>query len=109
MHHVWCVNNTLLKHNPSPRLKPFPSVQAAASEAAELGRASPRGAQEALLAAAGGAELYAALLCRFEPAGVLPFLQVCARGAPGTMCLYLCGGDGSFSDRWAFWSLNGFG
>ncbi|KAK9840784.1 hypothetical protein WJX81_004448 [Elliptochloris bilobata] len=51
------------------------ALQAVAAEPAEAGRASPRGAQEALLAAAGGAELYAGLLCRFEPASVLPFLQ----------------------------------
>jgi len=50
-------------------------AQAAAGEQGEAGRASPRSAREALLAASGGAELYAALLCRFEPAGVLPFLQ----------------------------------
>ena len=65
-----------------------------------MGRASPRGAQEALLAAAGGAELYAALLCQFEPAGVLPFLQVGVRGSPSTAVLSPGRSGRGVSGRW---------
>ena len=38
-------------------------------------------AGEALLAGPGAGELYVRLLCQFEPAAVLPFLQVRLAGA----------------------------
>ena len=66
---------SLMRARPACASAGVRAAQAAAGEQGEAGRASPRGAREALLAASGGAELYAALLCRFEPAGVLPFLQ----------------------------------
>lgn len=49
--------------------------QAAESPSKTASEAAAAGAHEALLAQAGVGELYVRLLCQFEPAAALPFLQ----------------------------------